>query len=82
MNLAAIMEVAIGTIFVWITLSLATIQFQKWISTWLDERAKDMEVSIHEKLTNPKLKAQFSIVSYFRRPVRHLAFLFLRAINV
>lgn len=59
MNLGAIVEVAIGIIFVWIVLSLATIQFQEWISMWLDKRARDMEAAIHEMLANPNLKAQF-----------------------
>ncbi|HET6596818.1 MAG TPA: hypothetical protein VFG81_14425 [Anaerolineales bacterium] len=59
MNLGAIVEVAIGIIFVWIVLSLTTIQIQEWISTWLDKRAHDMEDAIHEMLANPNLKAQF-----------------------
>lgn len=59
MNLGAIAEVAIGIIFVWIVLSLTTIQFQEWISTRLDKRARDMEAAIHEMLANPNLKAQF-----------------------
>lgn len=59
MNLGAIVEVAIGIIFVWITLSLAVIQIQEWITTSLDKRAKDMEAAIHEMLANPNLKAQF-----------------------
>jgi hypothetical protein len=60
MELGAIVEVAIGIIFVWIVLSLTTIQIQEWITTNLmDKRAKDMEDSIHEMLANPNLKAQF-----------------------
>ena len=59
MNLGAIIEVAIGIIFVWIVLSLTTIQIQEWISSWLDKRARDMEDAIHEMLANPNLKAQF-----------------------
>lgn len=59
MNLGAIIEVAIGIIFVWVVLSLTTIQIQEWISTWLDKRARDMEDAIHEMLANPSLKAQF-----------------------
>jgi hypothetical protein len=58
MNLGAIVEVVIGIIFVWIVLSLTTIQFQEWISTRLDKRARDMELAIHEMLANPNLKAQ------------------------
>ena len=59
MDLGPIIEVAIGIIFVWIVLSLTTIQIQEWISTRLDKRATDMEASIHEMLANPNLKAQF-----------------------
>jgi hypothetical protein len=58
MNLGAIVEVAIGLIFVWIVLSLTTIEIQEWISTRLDKRARDMEDAIHEMLANPNLKAQ------------------------
>jgi hypothetical protein len=59
MNLGAIVEVAIGLIFVWIVLSLTIIQIQEWINTRLDKRARDMEQAIHEMLANPNLKAQF-----------------------
>jgi hypothetical protein len=59
MNLGAIVEVAIGLIFVWIVLSLATIQIQESINVRLDKRARDMEDAIHEMLANPNLKAQF-----------------------
>jgi hypothetical protein len=59
MNLGAIVEVAIGLIFVWIVLSLTIIQIQEWITSRLDKRARDMEEAIHEMLANPNLKAQF-----------------------
>jgi hypothetical protein len=59
MNLGAIVDVAIGIIFVWIVLSLTTIQIQEWISGRLNRRAKDMEAAIHEMLANPNLKDQF-----------------------
>jgi hypothetical protein len=59
MDLGAIADVAIGIIFVWIVLSLSTIQIQEWITTVLDKRAKDMEDAIHEMLANPNLKGQF-----------------------
>jgi hypothetical protein len=59
MDLSAMVEVAIGIIFVWIVLSLTTIQIQEWITTRLDKRAKDLENAIHEMLANPNLKAQF-----------------------
>ena len=59
MNVGAIVEVAIGLIFVWVVLSLTTIQIQEWINTLLDKRAKDMQDAIHEMLANPSLKSQF-----------------------
>jgi hypothetical protein len=59
MDLGAVVEVAMGLIFMWITLSLATIQIQEWITTMLDKRAKDMESALHEMLANPNLKSQF-----------------------
>ena len=59
MNLGAIVEVAIGLIFVWVVLSLTIIQIQEWINIRLDKRARDMEEAIHEMLANPNLKAQF-----------------------
>src|SRR5687768_3591774 len=58
MNIGPVIDVAIGLIFVWITLSLATIQVQEWISTGLDKRARDMEDAVHEMLANPNLKSQ------------------------
>jgi len=59
MNLGPIVEVAVGIIFVWIVLSMTTIQIQEWISSKLNKRARDMEDAIHEMLANPNLKAQF-----------------------
>ena len=59
MDFGAIVDVAIGIIFVWIVLSLSTIQIQEWITTVLDKRAKDLEKSIHEMLANPNIKSQF-----------------------
>ena len=59
MDLGAIMDVAIGIIFVWIVLSLTTIQIQEWIATRLDKRASDMKDAIEEMLANENLKAQF-----------------------
>ena len=59
MNFGPIIEVGLGLIFVWIVLSLATIQIQEWINTFLDKRARDMEEAIEEMLANENLKAQF-----------------------
>lgn len=59
MNLGPIIDVAIGMVFVWIVLSLTTIQIQEWVNTMLDKRARDMEDAIREMLADEKLKAQF-----------------------
>jgi len=59
MDLNAVVEVAIGLIFMWISLSLATIQIQEWWMTFLDKRARDMEAALYEMLANPNLKSQF-----------------------
>lgn len=59
MNVSAIIEVAIGIVFIWIVLSLATIQLQEWISSGLRKRASDLEGSIREMLADPNLTAYF-----------------------
>jgi hypothetical protein len=59
MNLGPIIEVAIGLIFVWIVLSLTTIQIQEWVNAIKDKRSKDLEDAIEEMLANENLKAQF-----------------------
>jgi len=59
MNISAIIEVAVGIVFIWIVLSLSTIQFQEWINAWRQKRAKDLEGSIRGMLTDPNLTAHF-----------------------
>src|SRR6185503_18358726 len=59
MNLSAIVEVAIGIVFVWITISLATIQIQEWIGQLANKRAKDLEATIRTMLDTPELKERF-----------------------
>jgi hypothetical protein len=59
MNFGAMIDVAVGIIFVWIVISLTTIQIQEWVNTRFDKRAKDLEKAIFEMLANPNLKAQF-----------------------
>jgi hypothetical protein len=55
----ATLNVAIGLLFAWSILSLATIQIQEWINTRLNKRARDLEDAISEMLANANLKAQF-----------------------
>jgi hypothetical protein len=59
MNIGPIIEVAIGIVFLWITISLSTIQIQEWIGQIANKRAKDLEDTIRLMLADPKLKEQF-----------------------
>jgi hypothetical protein len=59
MYLDAILEVAIGLVFSWLVLSIATMQVQEWISSWFRWRAQSLEESIHRMLQDEKLVEQF-----------------------
>jgi hypothetical protein len=59
MNISAIIEVAIGIVFIWIVLSLSTIQIQEWFNARLQKRAHELERSIRGMLTDPNLTASF-----------------------
>lgn len=59
MNLGAVIEVAIGVVFVWLVISLAAIQIQEWIASWLKFREKDLEKAIGKMLANPQLTKDF-----------------------
>jgi hypothetical protein len=59
MYLDAILEVAIGLVFAWLVLSIATMQVQEWISSWFRWRAQSLEESIHRMLQDEKLVKQF-----------------------
>ena len=48
--LEAILEVAIGMIFMWLILSVATMSLQEWIASYLKWRAKDLEAAIRRLL--------------------------------
>ena len=50
--LEAILEVAIGMIFMWLVLSIATMSIQEWIATYLKWRAKDLETAVQRLLGN------------------------------
>jgi hypothetical protein len=56
MDLTTIIQVAIGMIFVWITLAVITSQIQEWISSLLSWRARMLEDSIVQMLGGPQLK--------------------------
>ncbi len=59
MNLDAILEVAIGLVAAWLTLSVAVSQIQEWISTWLEFRAKTLEKAIFSMLKDGSLVQAF-----------------------
>ncbi len=59
MNLDAILEVAIGLVAAWLTLSVAVSQIQEWISSALAWRAKNLEQAILSMLQNPQLVQDF-----------------------
>lgn len=56
MDLTVIIQVAIGMLFVWITLAVITSQIQEWISSLLAWRANMLENSIVQMLGDPNLK--------------------------
>ncbi len=59
MYLDAILEVAIGLIFSWLVLSIATMQLQEWISGLFGWRAQLLEDSISRMLHDEKLVEDF-----------------------
>ena len=50
--LEAILEVAIGMIFMWLILSIATMSVQEWIASYLKWRAKDLEIAVQRLLSD------------------------------
>lgn len=52
MQLDAILEVAIGLVFAWLVLSVATMEIQNWITQRLETRAQFLEQSILEMFKN------------------------------
>ncbi len=58
-NLDAILEVAIGMVFVWLVLSVAAMQFQEWIGSAFAWRAQFLEKGIRNMLGSDELVNQF-----------------------
>jgi len=56
MDLTAIIQVAIGMIFVWVVLAVITSQVQEWIANVLSMRADMLESAIKQMLGDPTLK--------------------------
>jgi hypothetical protein len=59
MQLDAILEVAIGLVFVWLVISVATMEVQNRVSIWLDLRAEHLEKSILSMLKDETLVRKF-----------------------
>ncbi len=72
MNLDAILEVAIGLVFTWLVLSVATMQIQEWISSIFHWRAELLEETIRKMLGDDLAKSfyEHSIINSLSQP-RH-----------
>ena len=57
--LEAILEVAIGMIFMWLVLSIATMSIQEWVASYLKWRAKNLETAIQRLLGDKTWAEQF-----------------------
>ena len=57
--LEAIIEIAIGMVFIWLILSVATMSIQEWIAGFLKWRAKDLEGAIQRLLGDKAWAEQF-----------------------
>jgi len=55
--LEAILDVAIGAIFMWLILSIATMSIQEWVASYLKWRASDLETAI-QRLLGDKVWAE------------------------
>ncbi|MGB7875608.1 MAG: hypothetical protein WBL25_14590, partial [Anaerolineales bacterium] len=56
--LEAILDVAIGMIFMWLILSVAIMSIQEWIASYLKWRANDLETAVRRLLGNNQLWAE------------------------
>lgn len=56
--LEAILDVAIGMIFMWLILSVATMSIQEWIASYLKWRSTNLETAIRRLLGNNQLWAE------------------------
>jgi len=59
MNLDAILEVAIGMVFVWLVVSVAAMQLQEWIGSAFAWRAQFLEKAIRNMLGSDQLVNEF-----------------------
>jgi hypothetical protein len=54
MYLQELVEVAIGLVFMWFVVSMATMQIQEVIANYLSKRSKDLKAAIEGMLENPE----------------------------
>ena len=59
MSIVAILEVAIGMVFVWLVMSMASMYIQEWIVSKLSWRSGMLETYIGNLLADPALASQF-----------------------
>jgi hypothetical protein len=59
MYLQEILEVAIGLVFVWLVVSIATMSLQEWLGNIINLRARDLEKVIIQMLSNKELARRF-----------------------
>ena len=59
MSLATIIQVGVGMILAWLLLSMVVMYVQEWVVTRLSLRAKMLESTIYNMLTDPAVAAQF-----------------------
>ncbi|MCC6260807.1 MAG: hypothetical protein IT311_08085 [Anaerolineales bacterium] len=59
MQLDAILEVAIGLVFVWLVISVATMEIQNRIGAWFNWRAEYLEQAIHNMFKDKDMVERF-----------------------
>ncbi len=59
MYLQEILEVAIGLVFMWLVISIATMQVQEWLASYMGWRAKELERAIRGMLVDPVMAERF-----------------------
>src|SRR5262249_5524886 len=63
MNISELVEMAIGLVFVYLTVSLACSQAQEVLARWLNWRAKDLEVTLRNMIDHPARTRTSEIVT-------------------
>jgi hypothetical protein len=59
MYLQEILEVAVGLVFVWLVISIATMSFQEYLSTIVNLRAKNLKTAVVQMLASKNLARLF-----------------------